>query len=266
MPFSMRKPKPTVEELVKLPPNPNIKDWVIIGIDPSLSRTGLAVITNNSGKIEYKKIMSIKPEDTKYSIWVRSSIIAKVIQTTIKEYADKQMGLILSLEQPTPSNDYLNVLNRIILLTVLTATTKDLYRSVYVMHINAATLRSCLELKATGNNKHENIRKAQEFVDASKYPGIDSDSCDGVLMGVFGSYAAELLQGRVETVPVKSRLSLADASDVKKGKGRNERVEKRGILHNPVYWMEYTPKDYGVMVKDARIPPKKRLEKTVFNI
>jgi hypothetical protein len=260
------KPKLTFDDKVKIPTPRDMNEWVIVGIDPSLSRTGLAVMTNTVDGPKWELIKSLKPADSSYPVWVRSVMMADFITTSILAHADSEKGLIISLEAPTPGNDWLNIVNKIIQSKVLPSVTHA-FKEVCVMHINAMTLRSCLGLVEKGNNKHENIRKAHEYANAIEYPGIDSDACDAVLLGQFGRHASDLFLGQdIKTMPEKVMLALCDFSDVVKGKGRNQKIIKKGILYNPNYWFKYETKTYSISIKDARIPPKKRLEKLEVNI
>lgn len=260
------KLKPTFDEKVKTPSARDTTEWVVVGIDPSLSRTGLALMINNTDGPTWKFIKSLKPGDSSYPVWVRSVMMADFISKAILDYEDPDKGLIIALEAPTPGNDWLNIVNKIIQSKVLPSVTHA-FKEVCVMHINAMTLRSCLGLKATGNNKHENIRMSHEYAPAAEFPGIDSDACDAVLLGQFGRHASDLFLGKdIKTMPEKVMLALCDFSDVTKGKGRNQKIVKKGILYNPNYWFKYERKTYSISIKDARIPPKKRLEKFEVSI
>ena len=260
------KPKPTFDEKVKVPVPRDVNEWVIVGIDPSLSRTGLALMTNTTEGPDWKLIKSLKPAESSYPVWVRSVMMADFISSAILAHSDADKGLIIVLEAPTPKNDWLNIVNKIIQSKVLPSVTGE-FKSVCVMHVNAMTLRSCLGLTATGNNKHENIQKSHEYASAAEFPGIDSDACDAVLLSQFGRHASDLFLGQdIKTMPEKVMLALCDYTDVVKGKGKNQKIVKKGILHNPNYWFHYESKCYSISIKDARIPPKKRLEKLEVSI
>lgn len=258
----VKKVKPTLEELIKLPSPHSIREWVVVGIDPSLSRTGLCLLHNFCDNWEWDYIASLKPFDSAYPAWIRAVMMGNYILTAIKklEGQNRSRGLVITLEAPTPMNDHLNIVNKI-LHTIIIPGLSSYFKEVYIQHVNAMTLRSCFGLKATGNNKYENIQKAQEFAPAIVYPGIDSDSCDAILLAQFGRFTSDFFLGKeLSGVPDKVALALCDFSDVAKGKGRNAYVVKKGIIHNPAYWFKYEPTEYSISIKDARIPPKKRLE------
>ena len=264
----VKKVKPTLEELVKLPPkHEDISTWVIVGIDPSLSRTGLSALINDETGYRWHSVASLKPYDASYPTWVRAIMMANFISSEIRKMtfdgqtgADASVGLIITLEAPTPNNDWLNIVNKILHVIIVPNLT-HFFKEVYIQHVNAMTMRSCLGLMATGNNKFENIQTAKEYADAATYPGIDSDSCDAILLAQFGRYTSDFFLGKdLEEIPGRIAQALCDYSDVVKGKGRNAYVVKKGIIYNPAYWFRYVPTEYSISIKDARIPPKKRLE------
>jgi hypothetical protein len=258
-----KKIKKTLEELIHLPER-SVPNWFILGIDPSLSRTGFATANYKDGQFGWQSIGSIKPDSSQYPVWVRSKMMAvRLAQMILREEVgllEDNKGILVCMEQPTPGNDWLNVLNKVIqaeLFSVMPMTVP-----VYLLHVNAATLRSNFELKRTGNNKDENIRKSHEFASAHLFPGIDSDSCDAILLARYAGFVAELLAtGDKTNIPERILLSLCDYSDVVKGKGTRERIVKKGLLHNPVYWSAYQKTQYSMSIKDARIPSKRRLLK-----
>jgi len=265
-----KKIKPTLAELIKIPPIHDIEEWVVVGIDPSLSRTGLCLLNNLGDHWRWSHIASLKPFDASYPTWVRAIMMAEYILASVNKLDGcipdilgdftPTKGLIITLEAPTPMNDHLNIVNKI-LHTIIVPGLNIHFKEVYIQHVNAMTMRSCFGLKATGNNKYENIQKAQEFAPAAIYPGIDSDSCDAILLSQFGRYTADFFLGKeLSEIPDRIALALCDFTDVEKGKGRNAYVVKKGILYNPAYWFKYEPTEYSISIKDARIPPKKRLE------
>jgi hypothetical protein len=207
-------------------------------------------------------------------MWVRSVAISEAIHQQFAHLAENPegmqgdeatTGILVCLEVPTPRNDYLNVLSKIIHAHLLPKLSR--YAAVRVLQVNASTMRSNMGLKATGDNKWENVRKSQEFADPIVYPGIDTDSCDAILFAQYGRYVASLLsEGTTVEIPVPVLLSLCDNTTVVKGKGTRTRTVTKGILHNPAYWYTYTPSEYGIMLKDATVPPKKRLQKLTITI
>lgn len=268
-----RKPKKTFAEKITFPATSTIKKWLVIGLDPSLSRTGFAFAKMVSLSSQWLSIGSLKPDDTSLPIWLRSQQIASAIgemmlhwQNTAVTGSLEPTGLIVCMEVPTPRNDYLNILSKTIHAHLLPLTGK-LFSEVHVLQVNAATMRSNMGLTATGDNKWENVRKSQEFADPATYPGIDSDSCDAILFAEYGKMVAELLTPETNLVgesPIL--LSLCDNTPVVKGKGKRAKIVTKGILHNPAYWYTYTPTEYSISLKDATVPPKKRLQKITITI
>ena len=271
-----RKPKKTFAEKITFPPKePEIKHWMVLGLDPSLSRTGYAFSLDG----QWIEIGSLKPDDSSLPIWVRSKMIAGTIterlygaiQPTLLQtpkYAisgDYGYGLLVCMEVPTPRNDFLNIVSKAIHADLLPRL-PSLFSSVHVLQINAATMRSNMGLTATGDNKWENVRKSQEFADSKVYPGIDSDSCDAILFSKYGHMIADLLSPKMLIGESPMLLSLCDNTPAVKGKGKRAKTVTKGILHNPAYWYTYTPTEYSISLKDATVPPKKRLQKITITI
>jgi hypothetical protein len=158
---------------------PEIKRWFIYGLDPSLSRTGYALqevrLDGDRTKARWVEVGSIKPDDASDPIWIRSKNIAlglKALLPGIDASEIAETGLILSMEFPTPTNDFLTSLSRIIHLVFFDGPgvpTPESDRSILannfgairVLLTNAATLRSLMGLTMRGaKNKTENIAKA----------------------------------------------------------------------------------------------------------
>lgn len=268
-----RKPKKTFAEKITFPPKSNNKKWLVIGLDPSLSRTGFAFAKVVGTSFQWLSIGSLKPDDTSLPTWLRSQQIASAIgemmqhwQSTVATGSWEPNGLIICMEVPTPRNDYLNILSKTIHAHLLPLTGK-LFSEVHVLQVNAATMRSNMGLTATGDNKWENVRKSQEFADPQTYPGIDSDSCDAILFAEYGRMVTQLLSSEPSLIGESPMLlSLCDNTPVVKGKGKRAHTVTKGILHNPAYWYTYTPTEYSISLKDATIPPKKRLQKITITI
>jgi Intein splicing domain/LAGLIDADG-like domain len=235
---------------------PEIKEWYIFGLDPSLSGTGYALqhirIDGDRTKARWVDVGTIKPADASDPIWIRSKNIAMFLRSRIPQVPSEEIaetGLILSFEQPTPGNDWLVGLNRIIHCeffdgpgvpfekddrTILS----NNFGAIRILHTNAATLRSLMGLTKTGNkNKAENIVKAYTFIDQEKFPNLDTDSCDGVLLAMMARHTASLLMGRPEEVPENVYISLTNATKEIKGKGTRARTITKGLLHRPEYWL-----------------------------
>jgi hypothetical protein len=219
-------------------------------------------------------IGSAKPdkiEDEHHSrttLWIRSKLIAMFLREFLKlTQGDKRTGLIISMEYPTPTNDFLVALNRIIHVVLFDdKSLESKFGEVRILTTNASTLRSLMGLKQRGaKNKQENILKAYEYVDNQTYPELDSDACDAVLMAVMGRYAATIMLGKSDQIPPRFLTSLCNATEEIKGKGRNARTVIKGILHRPEYWYTYELRSYGIGIKDAS-NPKKALQRKYFLI
>lgn len=253
-------------------PEPLMTDFLVVGIDLSLSRTGysISLIRKNSNIQEIIKIGSFKPERSSDPIWIRSTLIGISLLKEIEKALstiDITPNIILSMETPTPMNDFLTSLNRVV-TSVLFSENSILHRySVNTLSVNASTLRSAMNLTQRGaGNKKENIEKAYSFVSSIEYPGVDSDSCDGILLTQMGIYASLILNGQFQDVPDNIIKILCEDREIIKGKGRNQKISTKGLFHNPLYWFSYTKSEYSVIVKDARIPPKKRLLKVSYTV
>lgn len=253
-----------------------IKRWVVFGLDPSLSRTGYALMSvreNDEGtasKAKWLEVGSLSPDSSSDPVWVRSKMIARGLRDRLAFhlYPDEaqETGLLISMEYPTPRNDFLVALNRIIHLEFFrNPGVPELYDSsdssilannfaaIRILTPNASTLRSLMGLKMRGTrNKAENIDKAYEFLDRAAYPNLDTDSCDGVLMAMLGRWTTSYLLGFPEEPPRPFAFSLTNAAQEVKGKGRNAHVITKGMLHRPEYFYAYEPRLYSLKHNNAR--------------
>ncbi len=277
MPQAKKERKPP--ELRIPDPNTNIDNWLVLGLDPSVSRTGFAFmglyVKDGTLTHEWLGIGSVKPnkiEDyrhTRTTLWARSKAISLYIREYLRLFpVNKRTGLIISTEFPTPQNDFLVGLNRILHVILFEdGSLADSFGDIRILTPNASTLRSLMGLKQRGAaNKRENIEKAYTFVDQKVYPRLDSDSCDGVLLAVMGRYAATILMGRPNEIPNNFLVRLCNATVTTKvsKKGRiKEKIE--GILLRAEYWYSYERQSYGVGVIDAS-NPKKTLTHKYFTI
>jgi hypothetical protein len=289
MPRIKKERKPP--ELRVPDPNPNIDNWLVLGLDPSVSRTGFALLGlfpnkalggDGSGVITaWLGVGSVKPDKiedyrhTRTTLWARSKAIALFIREYLKLFMKdakpeetRRTGLLISMEYPTPQNDYLVGLNRILHVVLFEdEVLANAFGDIRVLTPNASTLRSLMGLKQRGvTNKKENIEKAYTFVDQKAYPQLDSDSCDAVLMAMMGRYVATILMGRPNEVPNNFLVRLCNATVTTKisKKGRvKEKIE--GILLRAEYWYAYERQSYGIGVKDAT-NPKKTLTHKYFMI
>jgi len=281
-------PKAITEIPLKFPEKHDVDSWVVFGLDPSLSRTGHALLFVEGLKdwsvAHWIDVGSAKPGETSDPVWVRSKLISLYLRDAIRELVAREshtwkgrVGLIISMEMPTPMNDFLVALNRVLHITMLEEirnfpppTTGGLpfeFAEVHVLHTNASTLRSLMGLTKRGDkNKVENQVKAHEYLDDPKgFPQLDTDACDAVLLAVMGRFAASILLGLEKEVPQRFKQCLTSSEVVIKGKGRNQRTEIKGLLHNKRYWYTYAPRDYAIMLKDAR-SPKLRLNRRTYSI
>jgi hypothetical protein len=301
MPRAAKVKEPT--PLLFPDPNPRIKRWIILGLDPSVSRTGFALLdvrpalahTPEEGPYTdaiWLAAGSAKPDkidddllDARTTVWIRAKAVALYLREVIKSVAPPKkgaddgygdfepghpksdVGLIISMEYPTPRNDYLWTMNRIINLVLFDdSEVAGSFGEVRIMLTNPSTLRSLNGLTQKGNqNKGENILKAYEFIDQKRFPQLDSDACDAVLLCMMGRHAASVMLGTKEEVPERFLTSMCNATQENKGKGRNAYVRTKGQLHRTEYWYRYERRDYAVAVKDAT-NPKKNLSRVNFSI
>lgn len=284
-------------------PNLRITRWVILGLDPSVSRTGFALLdvcpalayTPEEGPYTdaaWLAAGSAKPDkidddmlDARTTVWIRAKAVALYLREVVKSVAPPKkdvdnpygdfepgrpksdVGLIVSMEYPTPNNDYLWSMNRIINLVMFDdSEIGEAFGEVRIMLTNASTLRSLMGLTQRGNqNKGENIAKAYEFIDKTRFPQLDSDACDAVLLCIMGRHAASVMLGTKDEVPQRFLLSMCNATQETKGAGRNAYVRTKGQLHRTEYWYKYERRSYAVAVKDAS-NPKKSLSRANFSI
>lgn len=284
----MPKPKkPAVPVLLKLPdPLPNIKQWLILGLDPSMSRTGYSLMRvrpNGDGtRAVWTKVGSVKPESASDPIWLRGKMMALHLRELVEDALTEvhlehraatgqgfdgiELGLIISMEYPTPMNDFLVALNRILHLVFFENELWERFGTVRVLTTNAATLRSLMNLTKTGaKNKAENIARAYEVLDKTAYPKLDTDACDAVLHTMMARHTASILMGFPDELPERYLVSLCNAAQEVKGKGTRSRIITKGLLHRKEYFYSYSRKDYTLVVNDASRRTNK-LERTVYSI
>jgi hypothetical protein len=283
--------------------NPLIKRWIVLGLDPSMSRTGFALLdvrpalafTPEEGPYTDAKWLaagSVKPEKIddvslhpRNTIWIRGKAMSTYLREMVKSvaptrksfdegYGDFELGraksdvgLIISMEYPTPMNDYLVALNRIIhLIFFEDGALVEMFGEIRILTTNASTLRSLMGLVKRGNdNKGENILRAYEFINKLRYPQLDSDACDAVLLAMMARHAASVMLGISTEVPDRFLTSLCSAVQEVKGKGRNAHTITKGLLHRIEYWYRYQRSEVTVCIKDAS-NPKKSLSRVNFSI
>lgn len=257
--FAARKRKQKPGPDLVFPSEPTIKSWHVVAVDPSLTRAGFATSYATPEKAEWISVGSWKPRDSSQPVWARAAAIGSkikdlaVVLQGIEDAQAKQLGLLFIMEAPPPRNDWLSSLQRVIFMMMGRNQMHDLpYGAVRVMLVNASTLRSQMALTKTGNNKNENIARAYDYIDRNKYPQLDSDSCDAVLLSVVGIAAANVLMGQQDLVPDKFRTLLCDTTTTTKGKGKMARDVMKGLLHNPAYFWKMEPISVELAVKDAK--------------
>jgi hypothetical protein len=286
MPIKAKKETP-----LRIPPaNNQIDHWIILGLDPSMSRTGYAVMEVRAANgtpeasqrvtnAEWLAAGSVKPDKIddpamhpRNTLWIRGKAMAVFLREFVKSAMPQHqgkanVGLIISMEYPTPMNDYLVALNRIIhLIFFEDGSLAELFSDIHVLTTNASTLRSLMRLTKKGNqNKSENIDRAYEFINRTEYPELDSDACDAVLLTMMARHTASILLGCSEELPTNFLNSLCNATQEIKGKGRNAHTITKGLLHRNEYWYPYISATRTVLVKDAS-NPKKKLERVGFVI
>lgn len=291
---------------LKIPiPEMGVNQWLIFGLDPSMSRTGYAlmhvkrngdaktIVPEAGTRASWLAAGSVKPETASDPIWIRGKMMAMHLREIVTHAADvildgdyikagkhlgdehicptpeccaSDLGLIISMEYPTPMNDFLVALNRIIHLVFFENDMWKKFKTVRILTTNAATLRSLMGLTKTGaKNKGENILRAYDFIDKAAFPNLDSDACDAVLLSMMARHTSSILLGFPDEVPEKFKISLCNANQDVKGKGRNAKIVTKGLLHRGEYWYSYTRKTYTLCVKDASRQTNK-LERIGYSI
>ena len=258
---------------IKLPDGYTCTSWLVLGIDPSMSRTGYAFMTvENTDSAEprtkatWLNVGSVKG-DSADPEWQRAKMYAQHMKTHLYEDIPGR-GLLIAMEYPTPTNTFLVQLNRIIHLEFFKNPEFIHYRPIRFLMLNASTVRSVYGLKQRGaRNKVENIARAYDFIDQKEYPGLDTDSCDGVLMAMFGRYTASVLMGNPEEVPSNFLNALCSGVQEIKRKGRpSQYTVTKGLLHRSEYFYGYQQANHQIFHKDAKTPPKQRLVAETYGI
>lgn len=302
MPRAVKKKEPIPLLIPKA--NQNCKRWIVLGLDPSMTRTGFALLDvrpliaytpeeGPSTQAIWLAAGSIKPEKIediglhpRNTLWIRGKAMSLYLREMIKSVAPEvgkekgdlhicsapecckpEVGLIISMEYPTPMNDYLVALNRIIhLIFFEDGELARMFADIRVLTTNASTLRSLMKLTQRGSqNKGENILKAYEFIDKARFPELDSDACDAVLLAMMARHSASVQLGVPDEVPDNFLTSLCNATQEVKGKGRNAHTVIKGLLHRNEYWYPYKRMFINVLVKDAS-NASKRLARVAFEI
>jgi hypothetical protein len=254
-----------------LPEKTNVEQWIVMGVDPSLTRTGMAFLHVHlkaaNSTASWMSIGSIKPESSSSPVWARSKGIAlylKSLLTQVASSVEGESGLLLCMEAPTPHNDFLNSISKILHLVLLDVELQNRFSEVRVLLVNASTLRSLMGLTQRGNkNKAENIARAYEFIDRAQFPELDSDACDAVLLSMVGRHTVSVMLGLQDEVPANFLKTLCNAEQETRGSGRNMRVITKGILHRREYWSKYEPASMTMLAKDASNSKKSLIRSSV---
>ena len=255
-------------------PRLSISDWVVFGLDLSFTRTGYSALRVQGGVAAWGAIGSFEPRDVHVDQWARGSSMAVLIrdwmQRTIAQ--EKPKGVILAMETPDPDNSYLMALNGIVQAILWSSSDTGTLQGMaptYRFFINASTLRSMLRL--TSSDKSDNMTLAQSFLPEGGYPGLDSDSCDAVLLAMVGRYATMVFTGQESQVPsVPLRVLCTEESRVKvrsngEGKKPTRKETPKGLLLNPATWSSMPNQVVAdVRCADATIIQRKRSITTVY--
>ena len=247
-----------------------IKNWNILGLDLSLSRTGYAVHRLEDGVARWVEVGSFTPKDSSDETWARGLAIATLVRDVLFRLteSDPLTGIILSVEFPDPKNSYLMALNGIVQAALWSSGPEGTLQErcpIYRFAINAMTLRSVLRLnKTVEGNKDVNIAMAYNYIDQKEFPNLDSDNCDAVLLAMMGRHAAMVLGGHEDMVPIpplqclctcEMKVKVTSRTDKKTGAVKAARKEKpKGLLHNPATWTRMGgPVQVRVASTDARL-------------
>lgn len=243
-------------------PSKGIKEWVVLGIDPSLSRTGIATCCiDEHNTARWAFVGSARPASSHYAEWKRSRMIAlearkRAAMARTSVLAEENVGLVLVMEYPPPMNDYLSGMNRVFNAVFFENSTLSVfsdYSEVWQMYVNAATLRKIMRLHETGDNKDENIARAYEFISSEAAPNLDSDACDAVMLAMAGRYCLSGIIHGFDTIPKLAAESMFDSNVVPKKEGKKMVEAPCGFVHKPQYWFENKLETLGLKVKDAAI-------------
>jgi hypothetical protein len=266
-------PKPAV---LNIPPAvTDVNHWLIMGLDPSLSCTGYAFMhvspsedVSGTSTAKWLDVGSCKPQETKNPVWLRAKLMAMYLKQMLDRVSLPfcapqlvSMGLMVVMEAPTPGEDFLNRVNAVFHEHIFSdGDLANRFQQIKILTINASTLRSLMGLYTKGNNKGENIKQAYTFLDKARFPNLDGDACDAVMLTMVARAACSVLLGMPEEVQPKYLQTLCDAAPVERGKGRNVRVTTKGLLHTtgqrPEYYYSYQKQNFTICVRDAAQPKK----------
>jgi hypothetical protein len=253
--------------------------WIIVGIDLSLSRTGLATLHIKGDQAKWGYVGSLTPADSKEETWARAATLGIALREHISQLQTKfpNTPMIISVEFPDPNNSYLMGLNQVIQTVLWTADEEGgpagPGKHVYRLAVNASTLRAAMRLSGS-DTKADNIALAYDYIDKGEYPRLDSDSCDAVLLAMFGRHAAMVLSGHEDLVPQKPLVTLCSEAVAQKTRTNEKtgavKVMKetpKGILHNPATWTRIrAPKPVRLRASDARATSTRSALTTTYNL
>ena len=228
-----------------------IQNWVLLGLDLSLSRTGYATLFIEGPKATWGRVGSYSmSEDNKgEETWARAQAYAMGIGSELLNIWEKcratgkAWGLGIIMEYPDPDNSYLMGLNQVIQTSLWNAGIPCYadFLELRRMFVNASTLRSVMGI-LSGTGKAENQRIAQTFLPEGVYARLDQDACDAVLLCMYARWGIQMLHGNFEGVPLKAQASLAKDDIKVKVKHRKDGSElsrketPSGVLYDPALW------------------------------
>lgn len=289
-----------VPKILALPEiKPACNRWIILGLDPSLSSTGFALLLVDTDKNSWYEVGSVAPASTHELSWIRAKAMGVHITTLLRGAEVQEFlargpaGLMLSYEAPTPGNDFLATASICVRLTIRDdEEAMGMFTEHWELMTNAMTMRSIMGLTQKGSkNKKENQAKAWEFMPELEFPNLDTDACDGALFAVLGLWVARLFRDGIEAAkaPANFKSRFCDTTGTykvvtrgldgkvvpagqKKGLKKEDATKEHvstgvhGVLHDPRYWFPYSRQGREVKFKDARGKKGGRLGKTSYQI
>ena len=239
-------------------PSP-LRRWLVLGLDPSLSRTGVAMLHVNGDDTTWGFVGSLAPADSTELMWKRSKAIGKGVLNLLNTEVDaltEPTGLILAVEMAFPTGNGINLiaLNRVLMSHILVPSMRKAFAEVRVLSVLPQTLRSLMGLPRDSKDKKANIDRAYEILSATDHPHLDSDACDAVMMASMGRCAAYILAGQPEHLPTKILTALCSSKpQARSAAGRIKKsMGMAGLMHWEDYWTHYQPKELTLTVKSTK--------------
>lgn len=265
MPPRAVKPRSTA---IQCPEASPLKKWIVLGIDPSLSRTGVAVLHVNGDDTRWGFVGSLAPVETSDLMWKRSKAISKGVLTCLNDEVQAStshgtvLGLIVAVEMAFPTGNGINLiaLNRVLMSHLLIPSLKNVFSEIRVLSVLPQTLRSLMGLPKDSKDKKANIERAYEILPREEHPHLDSDACDAVMMAMLGRCAAYVLAGQPERLPDKILTSFCSAKpQARSAAGKIKKtMGLAGLLHWEDYWAEYNPSEIPLTLKSSKVKKGER--------